>query len=195
MGRGHQLAFTCAAPHLRPHNGSRAQALRHTRQICPLPKFRRFPGDARPEAAAPAAALFPRGGRQRPDARLALAGQESRARRVQYSPGGGGRLRSAESGAGDPRLSGALGRAPTRRRLQGRCPLCSPRASLAAPGPSRTAGGCPGNGRAQVAFAAAPVYYCYSGYFLFGGLGEIKKSISKVGRRKRRAEARQPVAA
>lgn len=88
-----------------------------------------------------------------------------------------------------------LGRAPPRRQLLGRCRLRSPRASLAAPRGIQSAGGCPGNGRARVASATAPVYYCDSIYFLFGGLGERKKKNPRwgqggVGRRRARERSR-----
>ena len=132
----------------------------------------RQPGDARARAAAPGAALL------RPPGRLSGPGRDRE--EGGYSPGGGWRPQSAESGAGRRRLSAAPGRAPSPRQLLGPCPLRSPRASLAAPGPRRSAGGCPGNGREPVASAAAPVYYCDSSYFLFGGLEE-RKRICRVG--------------
>lgn len=75
-----------------------------------------------------------------------------------------------------------LEHAPTGRWLVAVRRWRSPRASLAVPRPSRTAGGFPGNGRARMASAAAPVYYCDSNYFLFGSLGGKKKRYtSKVG--------------
>ncbi|CAI9158967.1 unnamed protein product [Rangifer tarandus platyrhynchus] len=79
--------------------------------------------------------------------------------------GVGLRVKAALAGAWAP---------PTRRRQLGRCLLRSPRVAGGA-WRSRTTGGGPGNGRVRVASAAAPVCYCDSSYFLFGGLGERKK--------------------
>ena len=86
--------------------------------------------------------------------------------------GVGLRVKAALAGAGAP---------PTRRRQLGRCPLRSPRVAGGA-WRSRSPGGGPGNGRVRVASAAAPVCYCDSSYFLFGGLGERKKKIQGGGR-------------
>lgn len=79
--------------------------------------------------------------------------------------GVGLRVKAALAGAWAP---------PTRRRRLGRCPLRSPRVAGGA-WRSRSTGGGLGNGRVRVASAAAPVYYCDSSYFLFGGLGGKKK--------------------
>lgn len=93
--------------------------------------------------------------------------------------GVGGRQRRARAAGGSGLRWGALPRgAGCWAAVPG-----SPRASLVAPRPRPRAGGCPGNGRAQLASAAAPVYYCDSSYFLFGGLREIKIYIPSLGGR------------
>ncbi|XP_039721488.1 uncharacterized protein LOC120604627 [Pteropus medius] len=154
------------------HDRTRVQAPRDTQRIAPLPNSGQEGGLlATPEPGL----LHPR--------RLLSDCAAGSAR----TPGPRSRLgREREEG----RLSAALGRAPTRRQLLGRCRLRSPCACLAAPRGIQSAGGCPGNGRARVASAAAPVYYCDSIYFLFGGLGERKKNPrwgqGGVGRRRGR---------
>lgn len=89
--------------------------------------------------------------------------------------------RPLEAGGG---VRAALGRASARRlRLRWR-PLRSSRSPLMAPRRSRRAAGCPGSGRVRVASAAAPLYYCDSGYFLFGGISNVEAG--GVGRRRAR---------
>lgn len=74
---------------------------------------------------------FPAARRAAPGRAAGARGRGRRGRRARYSPAGGWRRRSAEAGAGCGRLRSALGRAPSRRRLLGRCPRL----------PARVAGG------------------------------------------------------
>lgn len=93
-------------------------------------------------------------------------------------------LRTLEAGSGCSWRSPALGEGGSARRLgaSDAAPAAGPvspaLSSRVAGGasPGQSAGGGPGNGRARVASAAAPVYYCDSNYFLFGDLGERKKN-------------------
>lgn len=154
----------------------------------------RSPSDARARAAAPGATLFPPAAGStgtlsgRSGARQGEGGGCSTC--LEAGGVGGRRSRAQDAGGSRPHL-GALPR--------GACCWaavpCSLRASLVSPRQSPRAGGCPGNGRAQVASATAPVYYGDSSYFLFGGLREIKKYISKVGGRESWAAARRRAAA
>lgn len=83
-------------------------------------------------------------------------------------------LRTLEAGSGCSWRSPALGEGGSARRLgaSDAAPAAGPvspaLSSRVAGGasPGQSAGGGPGNGRARVASAAAPVYYCDSNYFL-----------------------------
>lgn len=83
------------------------------------------------------------------------------------------------AGRGRGRLSGALGGAAL---VAGLVSPALPARVAGSTSPEPECGRLPGNGRAPAASAAAPVYYCDLGYFLFRGLREGRKKIQGGGR-------------
>lgn len=95
------------------------------------------------------------------------------------------------AGRGRGRLSGALGGAAL---VAGLVSPALPARVAGSTSPEPECGRLPGNGRAPAASAAASVYYCDLGYFLFRALreGEKKSRVGAGGIGRWRARERRP---